>query len=173
MKMSAKNGGKGVPLVINNLALFESDIDNEWDLLDTGSTLASSGKKQSSSSCKSDSSNKTNRSGKLNNSDFSQRLEQLAESNIIVARINLGSSIHTNILSLEAELQGYNIWHWLMTRIQGRKQSWRNKWQLLKQKFINWKPSWVDMSLLPHKAIFTSLLQIDLKGACKDRETTK
>ncbi len=44
-KMSAKNGGKGVPLVINKSVLFESDVDNEWDLLDTGSTLASSGKK--------------------------------------------------------------------------------------------------------------------------------
>jgi hypothetical protein len=60
-KMSAKNGGKGVPLVINNLVLFESDVDNEWDLLDTGFTLASSQKKQSSSSRKSDSStNKKN-----------------------------------------------------------------------------------------------------------------
>jgi hypothetical protein len=57
-KMSAKNGGKGVPLVINNLVLLESDVNNEWDLLDTGSTLASSGKKQSSSSRKSDSSTK-------------------------------------------------------------------------------------------------------------------
>ncbi len=33
-KMSAKNGGKGVPLVINNLVIFESDVDNEWDFLD-------------------------------------------------------------------------------------------------------------------------------------------
>jgi hypothetical protein len=56
--MSAKNGRKGVSLVINNLGLFESDVDNEWDLLDTGSTLASLGKKQSSSSHKSDSSTK-------------------------------------------------------------------------------------------------------------------
>jgi hypothetical protein len=59
-KMSAGNGGKGVPLVINNLVLFESDVDNEWDLSDTGSTLASSVKKQSSSSRKSDSSTKNN-----------------------------------------------------------------------------------------------------------------
>jgi hypothetical protein len=74
-KMSAKNGGKGVPLVINNLELFESDVDDEWDLSETGSTLAFLGKKQSSSSCKSDSSTKTNRSGKSNIIDFSQGLE--------------------------------------------------------------------------------------------------
>jgi hypothetical protein len=48
--MSAKNGGKGVPSVIRNLVLFESDVDDEWDLSDIGSTLASLGKKQSSSS---------------------------------------------------------------------------------------------------------------------------
>jgi hypothetical protein len=47
--------------------------------------------------------------GKSNNSDFSQGLGQLAESNIIPARMDLGSSICTNILSLEAELQGYNM----------------------------------------------------------------
>ncbi len=73
-KMSAKNGGKGISSVINNLAQFESDFEDEWDLSETGSTRASSGKKQSSSSRKSDSSPKTRRSGKLNNSDFSQGL---------------------------------------------------------------------------------------------------
>jgi hypothetical protein len=52
---------------------------------------------------------KTRRSGKSNNSDFSRGLEQLTESNIIAARMDLGSSIHTNILSLEAELQGYDM----------------------------------------------------------------
>jgi hypothetical protein len=52
---------------------------------------------------------KTKRFGKTNNSDFSRGLEQLAESNIIAARMDLGSSICTNILSLEAELQGYNM----------------------------------------------------------------
>ncbi len=53
--------------------------------------------------------NKTKISGKSNNSNFSQGLEQLAESNIIAARIDLGSSICTNILSVEAELQGYDM----------------------------------------------------------------
>jgi hypothetical protein len=48
-------------------------------------------------------------SGTSNNSDFSQGLEQLAQSNIIAARMDLGSSICTNILSLEAELWGYNM----------------------------------------------------------------
>ena len=108
-KMSAKNGGKGVPLVINNSALFESDVDDEWDFFNTGSSLASSAKKQSRSSRKSVTSTKTTQSGKSNNSDFSRGLEQLAESNIIAARMDLGSSICTNILSLEAELQGYNM----------------------------------------------------------------
>jgi hypothetical protein len=107
-KMSAKNGGKGVPSAINNLVLFECDVDNEWELSDTGSTLASSGKKQSSSSRKSDSSTKKI-SSKSNNSDFSQGFEQLAESNIIAARMDLGSLIRTNILSLEAELGGYDM----------------------------------------------------------------
>ncbi len=111
------NGGKGVPLVINNLVLFESDVDNEWELLDTGSTLASSGKKQSSSSHKSDSSTRKK--------DFSRGLKQLVQSNIIAARMDLGSSICTNILSLEAELIGYE------------KENWKNKWQLFKQKSIN------------------------------------
>jgi hypothetical protein len=78
-------------------------------LSETGSTLASSGKKQSSSSRKSDLSPKTRRSGKSNNNDFSRGLEQLAESNIIAARMDLGSSIRTNILTLEAELQGYDM----------------------------------------------------------------
>jgi hypothetical protein len=49
------------------------------------------------------------KSGTSNNSDFSQGLEQLAQSNIIAARMDLGSSICTNILSLEAELQGYDM----------------------------------------------------------------
>ncbi len=108
-KMSVKNGGKCVPSVINNLVEFESDFEDEWDLSETGSTLASLGKKQSSSSRKSDSSPKTRRSGKSNNSDFSLGLEQLAESNIIAARMGLGSLICTNILTLEAELQGYDM----------------------------------------------------------------
>ncbi len=77
--------------------------------METGSTLGSSGKKQSSSSCKSDSSPKTTRSGKLNSSNFSRGLQQLAESSIIAARIDSGSSICTNILTLEAELQGYDM----------------------------------------------------------------
>jgi hypothetical protein len=40
----------------------------------------------------------------LSNSDFSRGLEQLAQSNIIAVMMDLGSSICTNILSLEAEL---------------------------------------------------------------------
>jgi hypothetical protein len=71
-KMCAKNGRKGFPLVINNSGLFESDVDViNGTFLDTGSTLASSGKEQSSSSYKSATSTKTKQSGKLNNSDFS------------------------------------------------------------------------------------------------------
>jgi hypothetical protein len=61
-KISAKNGGKYVPLVINISGLFDSDVDNEWDLSHTGSFLASSAKKQSSSSQKSATSTITKRS---------------------------------------------------------------------------------------------------------------
>ncbi len=91
------------------MAKFESDFEDEWDLSETGSTLASLGKKQSRSSRKSDSSPKTRRFCKSNNSDFSWGLEQLSESNIIAARMDLGSLIRTNILTLEAELQGYDM----------------------------------------------------------------
>ena len=69
--MSVNNGEKGVPSVINNLATFESNFEDKWDLSDTGSTIASSRKQHSRSSRKSDLSPKTRRSGKSDNSDFS------------------------------------------------------------------------------------------------------
>ncbi len=101
--MPANNGGKGVPLVMNNFVLFESDVDDEWDLSDTGSTLAFQEKSSQAHPAKVILQPKKI-SGKSNNSDFSQELEQLAISSIIAARMDLGSSICTNILSLEAEL---------------------------------------------------------------------
>ncbi len=57
--MSVNNGEKGVPSVINNLATFESNFEDKWDLSDIGSTIASLRKQQSRSSCKSDPSPRT------------------------------------------------------------------------------------------------------------------
>jgi hypothetical protein len=56
--MSVKNGGKGVPSVINTT--FESNFEGKWDLSDIGSTIASLRKQQSRrSSRKSDPSPRT------------------------------------------------------------------------------------------------------------------
>jgi hypothetical protein len=104
-KMSAKNDGEGVPSVINNSWNFDSNDDDEGEFSDTGSSLASSAKKQSSR--KSDTS--TRSAKKMKHSNFSQGLQRLAESNIIAARMDYGSAICTNILLLEAELPGYDM----------------------------------------------------------------
>ena len=108
--MSAKNGGKGVPSVFNELGLSDSDGDEFGleDCLDNMSSLGSSSKKLSSSS-KKKSKTKTKKSVKFNNtSDFAQGLHQLAESNITL-RMDLGATIRTNILSLKAEYHGLDM----------------------------------------------------------------
>jgi hypothetical protein len=40
---------------------------------------------------------------------FSQGLQQLGESTIITAKMDLRATIHTNILPLESKLQGYDM----------------------------------------------------------------
>ncbi len=114
---------------------------------------------------------KNKRSGKLNNSDFSRGLTQLAESNIIAARMDLGSLMCTNILTLEAELRGYD-----MALIDDphpmKKAKLEEQMATVEAEIHKLKANWVERFLLPHKAIYASLLLIDLKEACKDRETT-
>jgi hypothetical protein len=77
LRMMAKNGGKGVSLVINNSSLFDSDFSDEFGVgvySDIGSSLASSAKKQSKSSLKcGDMSTTTARSAKSSKRDFLSR----------------------------------------------------------------------------------------------------
>ena len=110
-KMSAKNGGEGVPSAVNSWLNSDSNKNEEWEneeweFSDTGSSVASSARKKKSQN---QSSAVRSSSKKVTHDNFSQGLHRLAESNIIAARMDYGSSICTNILSLQAEIRGYDM----------------------------------------------------------------
>ncbi len=97
-KMSSKNGGDGVPSVVNNNSI--DDEENSFycgtgDCSDTGSSSIITSRKGKSSSKKSRLTTPSH--------DFSGSLDQLAQSNIVASKMDVSSSLRTNILLLEAE----------------------------------------------------------------------
>jgi hypothetical protein len=108
-KMSAKNGGEGVPMAINSSWLnFDCDKIEEWEFSDTCSSVASSARKKSSQN-QSSTARLLSSKKKAKYDNFAEGLHRLADSNIIAARMDYGSSIHTNILPLQAEIRGYDM----------------------------------------------------------------
>ena len=106
-KMSAKNGAEGVPSAVATWFNFDSDENEECEFSeDTGSSLASSATKKKSPN---QSSAARSSSKKVTHNNFSEGLHRLADSNIIAARMDYGSSIRTNILSLQAEIRSYDM----------------------------------------------------------------
>ena len=102
--MSSKNGGDGVPLVVNNNSIDDEDNDfncGPGDYSDTRSSSIGSSRKDKSSSKKS--------SLTTPSCDFSDSLDRLAQSNIVASKMDVSSSLRTNILLLEAEYRNLDM----------------------------------------------------------------
>ena len=102
--MLSKNGGDGVPSVVNNNSI--DDKDNGFncgtrDYSDTGSSSIGSSRKGKSSSKKSRLTTPSR--------DFSDSLDRLAQSNIVASKMDVSSSLRTNILLLEAEYRSLDM----------------------------------------------------------------
>jgi hypothetical protein len=105
--VSSKNGGNGVPSVINNNRIDDNDDCFDFDGTGDSDTLSSTNV-----------SSRKGRKGKLSSKkssvttpirDFSGSMDRLAESNIVASKMDMSSTLGTNILMLEAEYRALDM----------------------------------------------------------------